>query len=161
MSRIDAAAKREYIAFFNAGTSAARVTVATATGATTWTTLFGSPANVQGSLTLTVPALSSALVRATGRSRLRRPKLKVAGDGLTSFWRLSATAGSSRERRFRRAAQGQAVAAGRRRRLAAVPGFLDPAKFRRNEPVQLVAIARSLDGRVAVSKVMSFTVRRR
>ena len=39
--------------------------------------------------------------------------------------------------------------------------FLDPAKFRRNEPVQLVAIARSLDGRVAVSKVLSFTVRRR
>jgi hypothetical protein len=39
--------------------------------------------------------------------------------------------------------------------------FLDPRRFRRNEAVHLVAIARSLDGRTAVSKVVPFTVRRR
>ena len=62
-----------------------------------WTTLFGSPANVQGSLTLTVPALSSALVHADREIPAAAPPkpVVVAGDGLTSFWRLSATAGNS------------------------------------------------------------------
>jgi alpha-amylase len=165
VSRIDAAAKREYVAFFNAGTSAARVTVATATGATTWTTLLGSPSNVQGSLTLTIPALTSVLVRADREipaTAPTKPVLKVAGDGLTSFWRLSATAGS--------APVSVAFAVQRKSKPWQRVGvddsppfrvFLDPARFRKNEPVQLVAIARSLDGRVAVSKVMSFTVRKR
>jgi hypothetical protein len=39
--------------------------------------------------------------------------------------------------------------------------FLDPARFRRNEKVHVAAVARSLDGRTAVSKVIPFTVRRR
>jgi hypothetical protein len=165
VSRIDAAAKREYVAVFNAGTSAARVTVATATGASTWTTLFGTPANVTGSLTLTVPALSSVLLRADREipaTAPAKPVLKVAGDGLTSFWRLSATAGS--------APVSVAFAVQRKgkpwQRIGVDDSppyrvFLDPAKFRKHEPVQLVAIARSLDERVAISKVMSFTVRKR
>ena len=39
--------------------------------------------------------------------------------------------------------------------------FLDAAKFKKNEPVRLVAIARALDGSTAVSAVVSFRVRRR
>jgi glycosidase len=165
VSRIDAAARREYVAFFNAGTSAARVGVATASGATTWTTLLGSPADVRGSLTLTVPALSAVLVRANTDIAAKvpaKPVLRVAGDGLTSFWRLSATAGS--------APVSVAFAVLRKGKAWQRVGvddsppyrvFLDPRKFRRNEPVHLVAIARSLDGRVEVSKVVPFTVRRR
>jgi hypothetical protein len=38
--------------------------------------------------------------------------------------------------------------------------FLDPAKFNRREVVHLVAIARGLDGRTAVSAVRSFVPRR-
>jgi hypothetical protein len=34
--------------------------------------------------------------------------------------------------------------------------FLDPAKFERNEQVQLVAVARALDGSTAVSAVLGF-----
>jgi len=55
---------------------------------------------------------------------------------------------------------------GRRKRLAvddSAPyrAFLDATKFKKNEPVKLVAIARALDGTVAVSAVASFRVRRR
>jgi hypothetical protein len=39
--------------------------------------------------------------------------------------------------------------------------FLDPAKFRKNEHVNLVAIVRSLDGKTAVSTVVPFTIRGR
>jgi hypothetical protein len=38
--------------------------------------------------------------------------------------------------------------------------FLDPAKFNRREVVYLVAMARGLDGRIAVSAVRSFVPRR-
>jgi len=139
--------------------------VPTATGATTWATLLGSPSNVQGSLTLTVPALSAVLVRADKEipaTASARPVLKVTGDGLTSFWRLSATAGT--------APVSVAFAVLRKGKAWQRVGvddsppyrvFLDPGKFRRNEAVHLVATARSLDGRVAVSKVIPFTVRRR
>ena len=165
VSRIDAGAKREYVAFFNAGTSAARVTVPTASGQTTWTTLLGSPTDVQGSLTLTVPALSAVLVRSNSDIAARppaRPVLEVAGDKLTDLWELSATA--------RTAPVSVAFAVQRKGKpwqrvgvddSPAYRVFLDPARFRRNEPVQLVATARSLDGRVAVSKVVRFTVRKR
>jgi hypothetical protein len=38
--------------------------------------------------------------------------------------------------------------------------FLDPARYRRGERVHLVAVARSLDGRMAVSNVVPLAVRR-
>ncbi|HET9674549.1 MAG TPA: hypothetical protein VFP31_07015, partial [Gaiellaceae bacterium] len=38
--------------------------------------------------------------------------------------------------------------------------FLDPAKFRRRERVDLVAIVRTLEGRTAVSAVRSYVPRR-
>jgi len=165
VSRIDASARREYVGFFNAGTSATRVTVATASGATTWTTLLGSPADVRGSLTITVPGLSAVLVRSNTDIPARapaKPALKVAGDDLSGFWRLSATAGAAPVSiAFAVLRKGQAW-----RRLGVDDSppyrvFLDPTKFRKNEPVHLVAVARSLDGRVAVSKVASFTVHKR
>ena len=40
-------------------------------------------------------------------------------------------------------------------------GFIDPAKFKRNERVQVAAIARGLDGSTAVSAVVPFRVRAR
>jgi hypothetical protein len=39
--------------------------------------------------------------------------------------------------------------------------FLDPAKYRRNEKVQLVAVERALDGSTALASVVTFTVRAR
>ena len=39
--------------------------------------------------------------------------------------------------------------------------LLDPARFRRNESVHVVAVARALDGRLALSRVVPFRVRRR
>jgi hypothetical protein len=37
-------------------------------------------------------------------------------------------------------------------------GFIDPAKFRRHERIQVIAIARALDGSIASSAVVPFTV---
>ena len=164
VSRIDAPTRREYVAVFNAATAAQRVSLVTATGSTTWTALLGSPA-VEGSLTVTVPPISSVLLRADAAIPERtpaKPVLKVAGDDLTDFWRLSATAPSGPvSAAFAIRRQGKPW-----QRLGVDDSppyrvFLDPRRYRRNEPVYLVAIARTLDGRVEVSKVMPFTIRRR
>ena len=40
-------------------------------------------------------------------------------------------------------------------------GFLDPVKYRRNERLQVAAAVRTLDGRVAASKVVPFRIRPR
>jgi glycosidase len=164
VSRIDASAQREYVVVFNSGTSGAKVAIATATGAANWTTLLGSP-TVEGSLTVTVPALSTALLRADSQIPPRaptKPKLKAAADDLSDLWRLTATAAGTPV-----SVSFAVLRKGRQWRRLGVDDsppyrvFLDPRRFGRNEPVHLVAIARSLDGRVEVSNVMAFTVRRR
>jgi hypothetical protein len=168
VSRIDAAGRREYLALFNAGGSPARMTIATATPQAEWTRLLGTttPASSTrtGSLTLTVPAYSSALLQATRQipaARAAKTALKIARDSLSSLVRVSATAGTKPVTvafAFRRGA-------GRWTRIAADDSppyrtFLDPAKFRRGERAQVVAIVRTLEGRTAVSAVRSYVPRR-
>ena len=168
-SRIDAAGRREYLALVNAGGSAARITISTATPQSEWTRLFGTttPASSTrtGSLTLTIPPYSSALLEATRQipaARPPRPALTVARDSLSDLVRVSATAGARPVSVAFAIRRGNAA---RWTRIAADDSppyrtFLDPAKFNRREHVYVVAIARSLDGRTAVSTVRSFVPRR-
>ncbi len=169
VSRIDAAGRREYLALFNAGAAPARLTFATATPQAEWKRLLGTttPASStrSGSLTLTIPAYSSALLEASLRipsARPPKPVLAVARDSLSDLVRVSATAGA---RPVSVAFAVRRAGAARWTRIAADDSppyrtFLDPAKFRRREVVYVVAIARSLDGRTAVSAVRSFVPRR-
>jgi hypothetical protein len=163
VSRFDAAARREYVAAFNSGTSQARVTVATSTPRATWTTLLGT-GTATGSLTLTIPPLSSLLLRADAALPTRRPArpvLRAAGDNLTEFWQLSAASASASSVTF---AVKRRTGGWRRLAVDDSPpfrAFLDTTRYRRNEPVHLVAIARAWDGSTSTSRVVPFTVRRR
>ena len=161
--------QREYLALVNAGASAARITISTATPQSEWTRLLGTttPASStrSGSLTLTVPPYSSALLEATRQipaARPPRPALTVARDSLSDLVRVSATAGARPLSVAFAVRRGNAA---RWTRIAADDSppyrtFLDPAKFNRRERVYVVAIARSLDGRTALSAVRSFVPRR-
>jgi len=169
VSRIDASGRREYLAVLNAGTGTARVTVATATPQAEWTHLLGETApaasSANGSLTITVAPLSSAVLRAERQiavSRPRAPKLTAGRDSLSDLMRLRATVAG-------RAPVTVAFAvrrgAGRWTRIATddsppYRAFLDPTRYRRRERIQLVAIARALNSTTAVSRVLPFTVRR-
>ena len=169
VSRVDREDRREYLALFNAGGSPARLTFATATPQAEWTQLLGTttPASStrSGSLTLTIPAFSSALLQATRQipaARPSRPALAVARDSLSDLVRVSATAGAMPVSGAFAVRRGNAA---RWTRIAADDSppyrtFLDPAKFNRRERVYLVAIARGLDGRTAVSTVRPFVPRR-
>jgi glycosidase len=166
-SRIDAAGRREYVAAVNAGSASARVAVTTATPGAEWTRLLGNaPAvstNARGAFTLTLAPFSSLLLRAERQlpgGRPPRPALSVGRDSLSELVRVAATAGT------RPLSVAFAVRrAGRWSRIAVddsppYRAFLDPADFRRRERVHVVAIARSLDGRLAVSAVRPFVPRR-
>jgi hypothetical protein len=91
------------------------------------------------------------------------PQLSVAADSQTNLWAVHAAVGTTTEP--------LSVAFGVYRHahwtlLANDPeppyrAFLDPARFNDGEKVSLVAVARSLDGRTAASKVLRYTVRSR
>jgi glycosidase len=167
VSRFDPAARREYLAVVNAGEAAARVNVATGTPNAAWTALLGGASGVRsdarGRVVLTVPPLTSLLLQAgtaLPAVRATRPRLVVAGDDLSDLWRVTANATGPVSVSFavKRARGGWA-------RLAAddsppYRAFLDPAKYRRNERVHLVAVVRAQDGSTAVSRVVPLRVRR-
>jgi hypothetical protein len=164
-SRFDAAARREYLVVANAGESAARVSVPSGTPNAAWTALLGGASGVRsdarGRIALTVPPLTSMLLRAGSdlpAVKAARPRLNVGRDDLSELWHVSATVSGPVSVSFavKRARGGWT-------RLAADDSppyrvFLDPARYRRNELVHLVAVARALDGSTAVSPVVPLRV---
>jgi hypothetical protein len=164
VSRIDRTARREYVAAFNAAGTSATATIATSTPSTEWQQLLGGSerpgTDGRGFLTFPVPAYGSTLLVASSALPSRapaRPVLSVAADSLTALRRLSV-----RTRVDAGLTVGFAVrrGSGAWRRVAVddsppYRAFVDPATFRRGERVAFVAIARSLDGRVQVSPVVT------
>jgi glycosidase len=162
VSRFDAVERREYVAAFNATTRPVTTTFAAASGST-WTPLFGATAPLTGGR-LTIPALTAVLYRADALARTTavRPGIVLQPDDLSGLLRVSAPGvGAPRSVAF---ALKRAGGAWRRVAVDDSPpfrAFLDPAAFRRGETIQLVAIARDLEGAVMVSRVLSATPRRR
>jgi len=171
ISRIDAAGKREYLELFNNGAAPATVTAATATPSSTWTSLLGGAAgvtsNTAGMLTVTVPAVGALLLRADAQiavTPVAKPKLTVAGDTLSNLWAVSATVPGRAPVAVAFAIRRAGSNAWQRLDVDDSPSyraFLDPADFKKNEQVRLVAIARGLDGGTAVSGVVSFRIHAR
>ena len=166
--RLDAGARREYVAAFNSGTAALRLTVPTRTPGAAWRGLLGTgdaASNASGVVAVTVPPLSAVLLRAERDVQLaapRRPALRAAADRLTDLVAVRATGVGG--------ATSVAFALKRGRggwtRLAVddsppFRAFLDPRRLRRGERLHLVAVARGLDGRTAVSRVTPYVVPRR
>lgn len=169
VSRIDPATRRELLVAFNAGATAAKVTVTTSTPAASWTRLLGSMvapvSGTDGQLALTLRPLSSLVLRSLADLPPRpatAPELSAGPDDYSSLFRLVAdTAGDATV----------AVTFAYRppgalywRRIATddsspYRAFLAPARFHRGETVDAVAIARALDGSTAVSAVVQVTPR--
>jgi hypothetical protein len=91
------------------------------------------------------------------------PGLRVGGDTLSNLWVATATVRGSTPVSVTFAVK---RGKGPWRRLAVddsppYRGFLDPAKYRRKERLLVAAAVRTLDGRVATSKVVPFRIRPR
>jgi glycosidase len=170
VSRIDAAARREYVAAFNSGTSAASVSVRVSTPSSAWTALLGTTgvprSGDDGSLTVEVPATGAVLLRADSDLPIGdppRPTLRTARDDVAPpLWRLTATVPGSAAVTVAFAVKGKKGVWQRLGTDDSPPyrAFLDPRRFARKARVGLVAIVRGLDGRIAVSKVKTLVPRR-
>jgi hypothetical protein len=163
VSRIDSSSGKELVTAFNNGTATAHVTVATATPGASWKVVYGT-GTAAGDLTLTIPAVSaivavpSAQIPAVAPAA---PKLTVGEDALSDYDALAATvAGPPVAVTFAISRHG-----GPWKRIAiddSAPyrAFISPGSFAKREKIRLVAVARALDGKTAVSKVTTFQPRR-
>jgi glycosidase len=163
VSRIDLASGKEVVTAFNDGDTAATVSVRTATPGATWSVVYG-PGVASGGLTLHLPPVSTLLAApnaALPQATPARPRLTAGPDPLTSYELLQATepGGAPVSVWFairRRGGSWQRVAVDD---SAPYRAFLDPTRFRKNERVQAVAVARGAGGAVAVSPVVTLTPR--
>ena len=171
VSRVDAAARREYVAVFNTGAGTARVTLATSTPSSSWEPLLGSGARpatgAGGALAVDVPALSAVLLRAERDLPARgapRPSLRAGADELSGLVAVHARVPGPGPVSVAFAVRRPNWSRWTRLSVDDSPpyrAFLDPRHYRRGERVHLVAVARGLDGSAAVSSVVAFTPRRR
>jgi len=170
VSRIDRAARREYLAVFNASEEPRSVTIQTATPSAAWAQLLGPATSLatgaNGRAAVRVPPLSALLYRAGSdlpRRGAARLTLRAGADLYTNLLRLRATAGTLDPLDVTFAMRG----AGHRAwvRIAADDGspyraYLDPRGFKRGQKISLVAIARASDGSVSTSPVLTVQLRR-
>lgn len=171
VSRIDWAAKREYVVALNSGNGAANVSVPTATPASTWTGLAGTVGPVSsgadGMLAFSVPATGASVYEADNQipsGGAVTPTLKVAKDDFSSLWRASATVTGNRPVTVSFAIKRKPSTNWELLAADDSPpfrGFIDRKKFAKKQKVYLVAIARTLDGQTAVSKVVGLVPRPR
>ena len=161
VSRIGLASRREVVTAFNNGPTPARVTVQTSTPGATWSLAFGSGGLQAGSgtsLRLDIPAASAIVAVPSGTvpaGTPPRPTVGGATDALTPLFSLSAAVAGTEPvtvtfvlRRGNRSWQRVAIDDS-----APYRAFLEPARFRKHERVQVAAVARSLGGGVSTSKV--------
>ncbi len=167
VSRIDASTGTELVEAFNNGDAPARVTVATATPGTSWNVIFGSGTATAGTgagLVLTIPSISAMLVQPMTqipRKAAVAPTLTAKPDDVSAYELLQATipgppvSVAFATRRLGGSWQRLAVDDS-----APYRAFLDPARYRKGEHVEVAAVARALDGSTATSKVVTTTPRR-
>jgi hypothetical protein len=113
-----------------------------------------------------VPALSLLLYRADAdlpRRGAARPTLRAANDLYTNLLRLRATHGSADPLVVGFAVRRAGASAWRRIAVddgAPYSAYVSPRSYRRGERVSFVAVARSSDGAISTSPVVTLTPRR-
>jgi len=162
VSRIDAATGREVVVAFNDGDTPAAVTVPTATPGATWSVAYGT-GTVSGNLKLTIPPVSALLaVPSAGMPKTApgTPVLSAAPDETTSYDVLTAKVpGEPVSVWFAVRRPGGAWQKVSVDDSSPYRAFIDPGNFGKKVKVSAVAVARGLDGKVSVSKVIAFTPR--
>jgi alpha-amylase len=167
VSRIDPVTKREVVEAFNNGAAGVKVTVQTST-AGSWTTLLPagiprSTSTASGKLDVIVGADTATVLKADGPvfgGHATKPKLSVGPDTLSNLDAATATVSGAAPVSV---AFAYRIGSGAWHRIdvdTSPPfrGFIDPAAFPRHEHIQVIAVERALDGTIAASAVVPFTV---
>jgi glycosidase len=163
ISRFDTPTMTEYVTLFNNSTDPVELLVPTSTPGSTFEPVWGevsaATADAVGELPVTVPPLSSAVLRATTPFTLTKaaPTLTAGEDDFSELWRLEAgTSGSPQEVSFmlddgsgwRRIAVDDS---------APYRGFVAPESMASGARVRAVAVSRYADGTLSRSTIVTFT----
>ncbi|HEU5212902.1 MAG TPA: alpha-amylase family glycosyl hydrolase [Gaiellaceae bacterium] len=167
VSRIDANERREALAVFNADTAPATVSLKTSTPSAAWTALLGSASvssDAKGAVSVTVPALSTLLLQANAQVPTRAPgapRVRIKLDSASGFWRLGIAAvnGPVSVAFAVRREHGKAWIRVGVDDSPPYRAFVSPTTFKPGERVWVVAVARALNGSVAVSPALRFKPR--
>jgi hypothetical protein len=152
VQRVDLATGRSVIVAFNNGNANA-----TAPLAADGSVVFGTGTLTNGRIT--VPPVSALVVAQSALPTGPKTTIKLTAkpDDLTSYFALTATAGTQPAsvtfaiRRHGGTWQRVAIDDS-----APYRGFLDPARFKRHEHVEGIAVARGVGGTVSVSQIATF-----
>ena len=149
VSRIDRAARREYVVALNSGTAAGKVTIATATPSATWSVLRGAGAPprsaANGRLAFTVPPLSAVVLRADSDLPKRaapKPALRFGTDPLSGILKVASVKVTSADPLSVTFAARRGSGAWRRLATDDSPpyrAFVEPGRYRKGEKIDLVA----------------------
>jgi glycosidase len=164
--RIDFSSGKEALVAFNNSTVRAQLKIATGIPGN-WTTVYGSGSYSYADHMIDLPPLSSFVAVPAGAvqtEKIGQPTLKARPDSLTSYYLLWAAFNGGSATQARQAAS---IAFAIRRRGGAwqrvavddsLPyrAFLTPNRFKKHEKVDAVAVARGLDGTIAMSQIASF-----
>jgi hypothetical protein len=158
VQRVDLETGATVLTAFNNGTTAARVPGISTSGTSAWTTVDGSGGLAGG--TVTIPPVADFVAAPAAPLAAGGPVqvgLTARPDDLTAYDALSATVPGVP------ASVGFAIRrhGGAWQRVAIddsppYRAFLDPARFRRHERVEGVAVARTFGGTVSVSQIATF-----
>jgi glycosidase len=169
VSRIDRAARREYVVAFNSSTTAAKVTIPTATPSSSWSVLLGAASGpvksaATGSVSFSLAPLSALVLKADSDLPKRAapvPVLRYGTDDLSQMRVLTARVATTDPVSVTFAMR---RGSGAWQRIASddsppYRAFLEPGKFRKGERVRLAAVVQATDGSTAISKPFFATPR--
>ncbi|NBR76759.1 MAG: hypothetical protein EBT73_05395, partial [Actinobacteria bacterium] len=163
ISRFDMADQREYVTIFNNSTESRLLEFATSTPSATFTAVWGDVASTNsdadGFVSVEVPPLSAAILRAEAKFPLVKqpPVVFAAPDDFSELWLLSAeTSESPQEVSF-------LIDDGTGWRRVAVDdsypyrAFVDPDALPAGSTSRIVAVSRFADGTLMRSDIAEFT----
>jgi len=163
ISRFDLADRREFLVLSNNSRDAVTLDVPTSSPGASFEPLWGEVAkatsSADGFVTLTIPALSAAVMRADTQYELVKsaPVIAVAEDDFSDLWLISAETSESPQEVSFMIDDGSGW-----RRLsvddsAQYRGFVSPESLAPGASARVVAVSRFADGTLLRSTVVTFT----
>jgi glycosidase len=162
-SRIDASTPREYVVAANSGDRSVSVTIQTSSARSTFVTIFGgkarAPADGKGLITLNIPARSSLVLRASSALPKVRavPAVSISKgrDAALAMQFVSAKVGSTTDPMSVTFIQRSCATCAWQRLgvddAAPFRFYVEPGAFGPSTSMEVVAVARTSDGRTRVS----------
>ena len=162
VSRFDFADQREYLSVFNNSLEPLTLSFATGTVDSEFQSLYGGTkskkSKLDGSLTLTIPALDASLLRAKNKfAQIKtNPILKVDVDDYSDLLRLTAITSTSPQQVTFLIDRGDGWKRVAVDDSAEFHAYISPSSLSAGEKVKVIAVSRFADNSIMISKIQTW-----